>query len=124
MSRFVGIDLGTDKSVGTVATVESAVSAKLLRNTLEHDTTPSVVAFTSTQRLVGESARDQLRLNPKNAIADIPRLLGVTVSAYEAISNGEHAFSTVAGSVGTMRFCFLFAAVLHPARQRYVMFRT
>jgi Hsp70 protein len=100
MSRFVGFDLGTDKSVGTVATVENAVSAKLLRNTLEHDTTPTVVAFTSTQRLVGEAARDQLRLNPRNAIADIPRLLGLTVDEYEAVTNGEHVFATVAGGQG------------------------
>lgn len=100
MSLFVGVDVGCDKTVATVTSQLNALSAKLVRNNLEHDTTPSVVAF-AQQRLVGENGRDQLRINPGNAVTDIPRLIGTSKAAYDALTGGEHAFTTVQSAKST-----------------------
>ena len=39
-------------------------------------TTPSYVAFTDTERLVGDAAKNQITLNPINTVFDAKRLIG------------------------------------------------
>lgn len=39
-------------------------------------TTPSYVAFTETERLVGEAAKNQTAMNPENTVFDVKRLIG------------------------------------------------
>ncbi len=73
MARVIGIDLGTTNSC--VAVMEGA-KPKVLENAEGSNTTPSVVAFTETERLVGLPAKRQAVTNPTNTLFAIKRLIG------------------------------------------------
>lgn len=69
----IGIDLGTTYScVG----IFRNGGVEIIPNELGNRITPSVVAFTDEERLVGESAKNQAALNPKRTIYSIKRLIG------------------------------------------------
>uniref|UniRef100_K7FSS4 Heat shock 70 kDa protein 1B-like n=1 Tax=Pelodiscus sinensis TaxID=13735 RepID=K7FSS4_PELSI len=51
---------------------------EIIANDHGHRTTPSYVAFTDTERLVGDPAKSQVALNPQNTVFDAKRLLGRT----------------------------------------------
>ncbi|MED6150450.1 hypothetical protein PIB30_072445 [Stylosanthes scabra] len=71
----MGIDLGTTFScVGVWLHQESRV--EILTNQQGKRTTPSVVAFTNTDMLIGEAARNQAATNPENTIFGAKRLIG------------------------------------------------
>ena len=73
MSKIIGIDLGTTNSC--VAIVENGI-AKVIENSEGARTTPSIVAYTSEEILVGASAKRQAVTNPKNTIYAAKRLIG------------------------------------------------
>src|SRR4051812_32924412 len=74
MGKSVGIDLGTTNSV--VAVMEGG-KPTVIANVEGGRTTPSVVAFSKAgERLVGQMARRQAVLNPKNTIYSIKRFMG------------------------------------------------
>ena len=74
MSKHViGIDLGTTNSC--VSIIENGV-AKVIENSEGARTTPSVVAYTADEILVGASARRQAITNPTNTIYASKRLIG------------------------------------------------
>ena len=74
MGRIVGIDLGTTNSV--VAVLEAGRPV-VISNAEGARTTPSVVGFTKdSELLVGQLARRQLVLNPKNTFSNLKRFVG------------------------------------------------
>ena len=73
MSKIIGIDLGTTNSC--VAVLENGV-AKVIENSEGARTTPSIVAYTKDEILVGATAKRQAVTNPKNTIYASKRLIG------------------------------------------------
>lgn len=73
MSKVIGIDLGTTNSC--VAVIENG-NPKVIENSEGARTTPSIVAYTDEEILVGASAKRQAVTNPKSTIYAAKRLIG------------------------------------------------
>lgn len=97
-NKVIGIDLGTTNSC--FAVMEGG-EAKVLENSEGARTTPSMVAFTDTERLVGFPAKRQAVTNPENTLFAIKRLIGRRFNSPEVSKDKEHApFKIVDGDNG------------------------
>ncbi|QUJ76145.1 molecular chaperone DnaK [Sulfitobacter albidus] len=73
MSKVIGIDLGTTNSC--IAIMDGS-KPRVIENAEGARTTPSIVAFTDDERLVGQSAKRQAVTNPENTVFGVKRLIG------------------------------------------------
>jgi len=73
MSKVIGIDLGTTNSC---LAIMDGKDAKVIENAEGARTTPSMVAFTDEERLVGQPAKRQAVTNPEDTLFAIKRLIG------------------------------------------------
>jgi hypothetical protein len=89
----IGIDLGTTYSC--VANYEGT-NVEIIANEQGSFTTPSFVSFTEKERLIGESAKNQAAMNPRNTIFDIK-----SVSPYYAIASSTRVFCGILSLTST-----------------------
>ncbi|MBN2739398.1 MAG: molecular chaperone DnaK [Rhodobacteraceae bacterium] len=73
MAKVIGIDLGTTNSC--VAIMDGA-QPRVIENSEGARTTPSIVAYTDDERLVGQPAKRQAVTNPSNTVFAVKRLIG------------------------------------------------
>ena len=83
----IGIDLGTTNSVVGVWQHERV---EIISNDQGNRTTPSVVAFTDKERLIGDAAKNQVAMNPDNTIFDAKRLIGRRYNDEAVLEDMEH----------------------------------
>ncbi|KAF5092231.1 hypothetical protein D0Z00_004683 [Geotrichum galactomycetum] len=87
MSKAVGIDLGTTYSC--VAHFAND-RVEIIANDQGNRTTPSFVAFTDTERLIGDAAKNQAAMNPANTVFDAKRLIGRKFADAEVQNDVKH----------------------------------
>jgi molecular chaperone DnaK len=87
MGKVIGIDLGTTNSC--VAIMDGA-QPRVIENSEGARTTPSIVAFTDSERLVGQPAKRQAVTNPDNTIFAVKRLIGRRVDDPEVAKDKKN----------------------------------
>ncbi|KAK3314813.1 heat shock 70 kDa protein [Apodospora peruviana] len=87
MAPAVGIDLGTTYSCVGVFREDRC---EIIANDQGNRTTPSFVAFTDTERLIGDAAKNQVAMNPHNTVFDAKRLIGRKFNDAEVQADAKH----------------------------------
>jgi heat shock protein 1/8 len=87
MAPAIGIDLGTTYSCVGIFRDDRI---EIIANDQGNRTTPSFVAFTDTERLIGDSAKNQVAMNPSNTVFDAKRLIGRKFADAEVQADMKH----------------------------------
>ncbi|KAI6778806.1 uncharacterized protein J7T54_007459 [Emericellopsis cladophorae] len=87
MAPAVGIDLGTTYSCVGIFREDRC---DIIANDQGNRTTPSFVAFTDTERLIGDAAKNQVAMNPHNTVFDAKRLIGRKFADAEVQADMKH----------------------------------
>ncbi|GIR86032.1 MAG: chaperone protein DnaK [Rhodobacterales bacterium] len=98
MGKVIGIDLGTTNSC--VAIMDGS-QPRVIENAEGARTTPSIVAFTDDERLVGQPAKRQAVTNPSNTVFGVKRLIGRRIDDSQLAKDKKNLpFSVVDGGNG------------------------
>jgi molecular chaperone DnaK len=98
MSKVIGIDLGTTNSC--IAIMDGS-QPRVIENAEGARTTPSIVAFTDDERLVGQAAKRQAVTNPENTIFGVKRLVGRRFNDADLAKDKQNLpFTLVSGGNG------------------------
>jgi L1 cell adhesion molecule like protein len=92
MAPAIGIDLGTTYSCVGIYRDDRI---EIIANDQGNRTTPSFVAFTDTERLIGDAAKNQVAMNPANTVFDAKRLIGRKFADAEVQADMKHFPFTV-----------------------------
>lgn len=87
MAPAIGIDLGTTYSCVGIFRDDRI---EIIANDQGNRTTPSFVAFTDTERLIGDAAKNQVAMNPANTVFDAKRLIGRKFQDAEVQADMKH----------------------------------
>jgi heat shock 70kDa protein 1/2/6/8 len=87
LGKGIGIDLGTTYSCVAVWQNDRV---EVIANDQGNRTTPSYVAFTDTERLIGDAAKNQVAMNPHNTVFDAKRLIGRRFADAEVQADMKH----------------------------------
>ena len=96
MAKVIGIDLGTTNSC--VAIMDGS-QPRIIENAEGARTTPSIVGFTETERLVGQAAKRQAITNPRNTVFSAKRFIGRKLTEVSEESKNM-PYKVVAGKNG------------------------
>jgi L1 cell adhesion molecule like protein len=97
MAPAIGIDLGTTYSCVGIFRDDRI---EIIANDQGNRTTPSFVAFTDTERLIGDAAKNQVAMNPVNTVFDAKRLIGRKFADAEVQADMKHFPFTVLDRAG------------------------
>jgi molecular chaperone DnaK len=98
MAKVIGIDLGTTNSC---VSIMDGSQPRVIENAEGARTTPSIVAFTDDERLVGQPAKRQAVTNPDNTVFGVKRLIGRRFNDEHLAKDMKNLpFSVVSGGNG------------------------